>query len=561
MKNNKFNTSNITTKCGVYWFKDINDNILYIGKAKNIKKRLEQYLNGSINSYKTPILVEKSNSVDYQICQNEKESLLLEQELIKKHKPYYNVLLLDDKKYPYIAIELKQNKIEFKTRFFYKNQPNSYYFGPLPPNYGYKTIKNFLIHECLYENGLPIENKNDPEFWRDKFEYAKKILSSSNNEIISKLKSQMIYASNNQQYELAKEYRDVIYYLTNNQQQSITFDDNKNFDVIAFEQYENYLMIIIHNFKNGSFFMQEDFIVEINVDLYESIVSFINQFYLMRNIPDFVVTNYEIFSEDLVINKSIIVPKKGQYYQALKNALNNIDVNKELKILKFKNRKNINIKVKNFLHSILNINVNDFIMIDNSNEANLDVVSVIIYYKNYVPHFKNYRKYSILHSNRKSDVEYIKQGLEKYFNNNEEVPDLIIVDGAIQQLNEAKKLLKKLNILLPIIGLVKNDKHQTDHILNSDGQKIEIKDNDIYNFFSKIQLEVDSFAKSFHSKKKLNSSLEGFLYSIKGIGEKTEKKLLDYFKTYSNIYNATEEELSKVVSKSIASKIIKKLGK
>lgn len=161
MKNN-IDISNIPNKMGVYLFKE-NDEILYVGKAKNIKKRIQQYFRGSKNSYKTPHLIEKANDIEYIICSNEKESLLLEQELIKKYHPYFNILLLDDKKYPYIVIELKPNKIEFKTKFFYKKEINSYYYGPLPPNYGYKTIKNFLIRECLYKNGLPIQS-NDSNF-------------------------------------------------------------------------------------------------------------------------------------------------------------------------------------------------------------------------------------------------------------------------------------------------------------------------------------------------------------------------------------------------------------
>ncbi len=562
MKNNKFNIDRktLSSNCGVYWFKDSNDIILYIGKAKNIKKRIEQYFNGTQNSYKTPILLEKASKLEYQICKNEKEALILEQELIKKNKPYYNILFLDDKKYPYIVIELKNNKLEFKTRFIYKNIPNTFYFGPLPPNYGYKIIKNFLIHECLYENGLPIQN-NSRLFWKEKFDYAKKILSSSNKEIINKLKNQMLYYSNNEQYELAKECYEVIHFLSNNQNQSITFEENQNFDVLYFHQEEKYLMIMIHYFKNGSFFMQEETILEIKLNLEQTIIEFINQFYLVRNIPNFIVTNFHLNAEDLIINKKIIIPQKGKYYQALENAKNNIDINKKLKLTSYISKSKIIDKVKQFLFDILNLTINDFIMIDNSSENNQDIVSVIIYYKNFLPHYQNYRKYKINDVKRKSDVEFIKQGLTKYFSSNEEIPNLIIVDGAIQQLNEAQKVLESLKIKLPIIGLVKDQYHKTNSIVDKNKNKILINDRDVYNFFSKIQIEVDAYAKSFHSKRKLDSSLEGFLTTIKGIGNKTEERLLNHFKNYNNIYNASKEELLKVVSENIATKIMKKLGK
>lgn len=548
--------------CGVYIFK-LNNEILYIGKAKNIKKRVSQYFNGSINSYKTPLLISKVNNIDYIVCSNEKEALLLEQELIKKNKPYYNVLLLDDKKYPYIVVELKSNKLEFKTKFFYKHSNNSYYYGPLPPNYGYKVIKNFLIRECLYENGLPIQS-NDFNFWKTKFEYAKKILSSSNNkDIINKIKKQMLIASENEQYELATEFRNVIQYLSNKfENQSITFNIDKDFDVIVFKEHDDLLFVVIHYFKNGSFFMQEDYVLEIKIDLYQTVIDFLNYFYSNRNQPDFMITNIQIEANDLIFKNKIILPKQGKYSRAIDNALKNIEANYKTKILEHKNKINSIEEINDFFKKIINKDIKDFIMIDNSNENNKNVVSVIIYYKNYLPHFNNYRKYILKNQfSRNSDVEYIKLGLEKYFSNNEEIPDLVIVDGAKQQLNEAKKLLKKINLDLPVVGLVKNDKHQTDYLLNPKGEKVLINNKNVFNFFSKIQEEVDSYAKRFYNKNKINSSLENVLFSIKGIGEKTEQKLLNHFKTYSNIYNASEQELEKVISKTLAKKIIEKFQK
>lgn len=373
----------------------------------------------------------------------------------------------------------------------------------------------------------------------------------------------MLIASENEQYELATEFRNIIQYLSNKfENQSITFNIDKDFDVIVFKKYNDLLFIVIHYFKNGSFFMQEDYVLEIKIDFYQTAVNFLNYFYSNRNQPDFMITNIELEYNDLIFKNKIILPKQGKYSRAIDNAIKNIEVNYKTKILEHKNKINSIEEVKKFLNEILNKDIKDFIMIDNSNEANRNVVSVVIYYKNYLPHFTNYRKY-ILKNNvlRNSDVEYVKLGLEKYFHNNEEVPDLIIVDGGKQQLNEAKKILNKLNLNLLVIGLVKNNKHQTDYLLDPNGEKILIKNKNIFNFFSKIQEEVDLYAKRFYNKNKINSSLENFLFSIKGIGEKTEQKLLHHFKTYSNIYNASKEELEKVISKTLAKKIIEKLQK
>ncbi|MBR3571419.1 MAG: hypothetical protein IKL15_01995, partial [Mycoplasmataceae bacterium] len=374
---------------------------------------------------------------------------------------------------------------------------------------------------------------------------------------------QMLIASENEQYELATEFRNVIQYLSNKfENQSITFNIDKDFDVIVFKEHNDLLFVVIHYFKNGSFFMQEDYVLEIKIDLYQTVVDFLNYFYSNRNQPDFMITNIEIEANDLIFKNKIILPKQGKYSRAIDNALKNIEANYKTKILEHKNKINSIEEINDFFKKNINKDIKDFIMIDNSNEANKNVVSVIIYYKNYLPHFNNYRKYILKNQvSRNSDVEYIKLGLEKYFSNNEEIPDLVIVDGAKQQLNEAKKLLKKINLDLPVVGLVKNDKHQTDYLLNPKGEKVLINNKNVFNFFSKIQEEVDSYAKRFYNKNKINSSLENVLFSIKGIGEKTEQKLLNHFKTYSNIYNASEQELEKVISKTLAKKIIEKFQK
>lgn len=558
----KIDLNAIPSTFGVYLWKDINDKIIYVGKSNNIKQRILQYLNGSLNSYKTTSMLEKANDVSFIVCSNEKESLLLEQELIKQHRPYYNILLLDDKKYPFIVLELKK-KLEIKVKFNYKEEKNSFYYGPLPTGYGCKIIKDFLIRECLYENGLPIDS-NDINFWKQKFDYAKKTILSSNIKFQDKLKKQMLVAAENEQYEIAKEIRDVLNYLSNkSSSQGISFNINENFDVVAFIEFDDYLLITIHHFINGSFSMQEEYIVEISIEKQESINQFINQFYKWRNKPKKIITNIKIEENAIFFTSQIITPIKGKFALALTNAINNTILNKEKKILTYINKKQKNIKSKVFLESILKQEINDFIVIDNSNTNNQDVVSVITYYKKYQPYFSNYRKY-IIDQNKKrlSDVEYLNQSLNKYLKNkSNEVPDLIIVDGSKAQISEAKKVLKELLIELPIVGLVKNENHQTSHLIDSQYRKYNFVDNDIFLFFSNIQEEVDKFAKKYHQKKKIQNSLEGFLSTIKGIGNKTETKILNHFKTYTNIYNATEEELKKIVSEKIAKKIMKNLQK
>ena len=564
MFNFAINLEEIPQNSGVYFWKDQKGSILYIGKAKNINKRINEYLEGALNSYKTKKMMSKVASLDFIVTKNEKEALLLEQELIKKHHPYYNILLLDDKKYPFIVVSLKKHKLEIATRFYYKQTKNSFYYGPLPTGYGSKVLKNFLIRECLFKDGLPIEN-NSISFWKEQYNYAKLILSSSNQFILKKLKHQLNWAIENEQFEIAKEIHETLTYLDKKNQvkQAIDFGNNENFDVIVFDVVQEYLLIVIHHFVNGIFNLQEEFIIEIKTGLVdETMIEFINQFYQIRNQVKKIITNQNLEQWKISTSLNLVRPQKGKYFQALNNALDNLKLNQDLKISTYKNQVEKITKAKIFLDQICNQEIKNFLMVDNSNFANNDIVSVFIYYKNFQPFHGNYRKYFLKTKlKNKSDVSYMEQGLRKYFKQDPDFfndLDLLIVDGGVAQINTAKQVLKELNLNLRIVGLVKNNQHKTDHLLTSDKKKYYFNDLDVYNFFSKLQIEVDEFAKNYHREKRLQNSLSRTLVSIDGIGLKTETKLLNHFKTYTNIFNATEAELKKIVSEKIALKIIEK---
>ena len=551
----------LPTAPGVYFWKNQEAKIIYVGKAKNIQKRIQEYLDGAQNSYKTSTMLTKAYGLDFIVCANEKEALLLEQELIKNHQPQYNILLLDDKKYPFIVVQLSKNKLEIKLRFYYKEQKNSFYYGPLPTGYGAKVLKDFLIRECLFANGLPITS-TDVQFWTKQFQHAKAILSSSNQQVLQRLKRQMHEAAAQEQFEIAREIRDTINYLSQdlNQKQAINFKKSEHFDVVAFWIYQDYLLIIVHHFLNGVFSLQEEFVIEIKTDFINEICAqFLNQFYKIRNVVKTIITNIQFNNEQFWFKSHLINPQKGAFFQALTNALENAKLNPEIKVLQLQNKLTKLSHAKEFLEQLCHKPITDFLMIDNSNIQNTNVVSVLIYYKNFQPFYSHYRKYHLPTLNdRKADVEYIKQGLSKYFAQEKQTaqPDLILVDGGIAQVLEAQKVLKNLALTIPVLGLVKNEAHQTDHIIDGQLQKHAISDPHTYTFLAKVQQEVDQFAKNFYRKTSLQNSLEGFLQTISGIGPKLEIKLLQHFKTYANIFNASEAELCQIVPQKIAQKII-----
>ncbi|MGL5732957.1 MAG: excinuclease ABC subunit UvrC [Metamycoplasmataceae bacterium] len=552
--------NNVPELAGVYLWKDINKNIIYVGKAKNLKKRMTQYFNGTINSFKTTKMVELIRDFEFIICNNENEALLLERNLISKYKPFYNISLMDDRKYPYINIHLDKTGLSISIKFIVSNEnKNNLYYGPYINNGSSKIMLNFLRSECLYEKGLPVKKANI-EFWNKKFLLAKKILSKNNNDLIADLSNKMNYAAEHEQYERAGEYKDVIKFIKMHRQvQVVEFKDNKNLDVLVGIIQENFFIFCIQFYRNGLLINSDIQTLEIKIDTTETIRQFVNQFYKNKQLPKKIITNLELQSSSFFFDTEIVIPQKGKYFAILNSAIKNAEVNSNIKIMEYENRQKIIAEGLKFLSNAAKTSdLNHIIMIDNSNFKNTNAVSAIISYRNGMPQKGEYRKFSIISNSRRSDVEYIKQGLTRYFDQETTIPNLIIVDGGIQQLNEAKNILKTLKINVPVIGLVKNEKHKTDFIILENGIKKNI-DESAYLFLSGMQEEVDRFAKSFYRNKSSKNSLEGNLIKIDGVGPKTELRILNYFKTYNNIYNASQEELEKVVSTNIAKNIIKAL--
>lgn len=554
------NLKNVSELAGVYLWKDINDNVIYVGKSKNLRKRMTQYFNGTINSFKTTKMVEKISNYETIICNNENEALLLERNLIQKYKPFYNICLMDDRKYPYINIMLNKKGLFISTKYIV-NKENKYnlFYGPYLNNGSSKVILNFLKSQCLYREGLLVK-KESFAFWTNKFLLAKKILSKNNNDLLIELTEKMNYASNNEQFERANEFKNVIKFITMQKQiQIVELKNNKNLDVVVGTTNNNFLIFCIQFYRNGALISSDIHTVEIKITVEDTIRQFINQFYKNKQLPKKIITNLSMDSDNLFFKTEIIIPKKGIYYSILNSALKNVAENTNIKILEYENKQKIINNGIEFLKKITKTqDLSHIIMIDNSNLKNTNVVSVIISYRNGIPQKNEYRKFNIILSSRKSDVEYIRQGIVKYFSKEKSLPNLLIVDGGIQQLNEAKIVLNEMKLNIPTIGLVKNNKHKTDFVILENNIKKSIDPN-AYSFLSAMQEEVDRFAKLVYRNKSSKNSLEGNLINIPGVGPKIETKILNHFKTYNNVYNAKLEDLEKVVSKNVAKNIMKAL--
>ncbi|MBU4691072.1 excinuclease ABC subunit UvrC [Mycoplasma zalophi] len=554
----------VPKKTGVYFWLNKWNEIIYIGKAKNLQKRMKQYFLGSINSYKTTKLVEEIASFEFNIFANEKEALIFEQLSIQKHKPRYNILLLDDNKYPYLKIKILDKKLLIQRAFYYKKEPNAIYYGPLPLGYGVTDLKKYFESKYLYKNGLKIEHFSQ-EYLKQTFLEIKEILHFKDKKFLLELENNMQIAAKNFLFEQANIYKKMIELVSKMQEnQVVELQNYENFDAFFFRKKDAYIVLSVANYRYGTLLNTSTTAIHEIFNFEETINSFLNAYYLKNEIPETVLFVHDMkqFELDITQKTKLKYPEKGIFNKILlnleQNTINKIDIEiNKLNILESKTIINIEKLAK-----ILELNsLRDIVIIDNSYLQNTNPVSAILRIID-GKLYKSERRFFNLEINesRKADVEYMKQGISKFIKlNPDNIPNLIIVDGAFSQVNEIKKVLNKYNWHSKVIGLVKNDKHKTDHIVTDLNKVIKITDIDLFNFLANIQIEVDKFAKQKHSKKSNSSSFQGFLTQIKGIGNKTEEKLLSFFGSYNNIYNASFEQLTKVVSNEIAQKIKKYL--
>ncbi|AKA49857.1 hypothetical protein VO56_01050 [Mycoplasmopsis gallinacea] len=561
----------VPKKPGVYLWKNVQGEVIYIGKAVNLYNRMHQYFKGAINSYKTHAMVSNIASFDFVVTENNKSAFVLEKNYIEQYKPKYNVQLLDDKRYPYLKIKLT-DKLEISSTFrIGKTDKNNYYYGPFPPGENVRGLIKVLQRIFLYENGLPIINKSR-SYWEEKFNELILLLKLKDNSFLDQLYSKMQKASDSMNFELALEYKKAYLVLKNMKDIQISeISVFKNIDVISIIEQDDYLLFYVIMYRYGVQ-INHFFHVSEAIGVKEQIIeNFIFSLYHSKNeIPDKLVLDEkynDIFLDENLTSK-VVFPKIGILHKLLERALIN---NKEMANVHLENLKSkkeqkdlLWIEVIEFLGSKVESNPTIYLF-DNSNLNNNFPVGVTVAFQNGEPNKMLYRKFNhektVTKDSRKSDVEYMYQTIYKYFESNWKFlkdDDIFIVDGAIMQINEALRAIKNLGInrKIKLYSLVKNDYHKTSKLLDSSGDEIAIKNRNIFNFLARMQVEVDRFAKTYLRKKHINSTFESKLTQIKGIGKKTEQILLKTFQNYSNIANASFEEIEKVTNKKIA-KIIK----
>ena len=552
---------------GCYLYKDNIGEIIYVGKAKNLKNRVKSYFTGTHNK-KTQTLVSKIEDLEYIIVNSEKEALLLENNLIKKYRPYFNIRLKDDKSYPYLMITKEEHPRLIMTRKYKKNNKNIY-FGPYVDIKSAAEVKKILdkiypLRKCnpvekrpcmYYQIGEcigPCAKKITSEDYKVQISKIKSFLTGNTKEILTDLKNKMQNHIKNLEFEAAGQIHSFIKSIEVSVQNQVVSDSNNvDRDYIGFTFNNDYICIQIFLSRLGN-------IIERKVEyfnLYDSpeqiLYSYLMQYYSINKLPKEIYID-EV-DEDLlsdVVACKVIIPKRGNHRKILDTVKENAShyLNNNLAIEELKERK-LQVTLNNIAEKLGVSSINSIDAFDNSNIMGIDAVSVKVNFTNGKKNTYNYRKFKIDESIGINDVQTMKEVLYRNYKDKKTNTELLIVDGGKNHLNVAIDVVHNTLGLtqIKIIGLAKNDKHITEYIITDDYEIIEFpKTSSEYLFLKQIQDEVHRFAITYHRATKTKNMFTSSLDNIPGIGKVRKQLLLKSFNSLEEIKNASEDKLLKL---------------
>lgn len=566
-------------KPGCYQMRNVNNEIIYVGKAKNLKNRVRSYFHSSHNA-KTTKLVSEIRDFTYVITASELEAFVLEINMIKEYDPKYNIMLTDDKSYPYIALTNEKHPRLIVTRG-QKKKNFAKYFGPYPNVWAARKTMDLLNQiyplrkcykipnkECLYYHLnqclAPCVNKEEIDYTV----YKNKITSFLNGDakdILKSLEGKMLEASDNLQFEKAKEYRDLKLAIEDTiAKQKISINDLTSRDYIGIYSDEDEVSIDIIITRNGNIVQNHQTIINKYDIIEDEVFNYIAQFYLNNSKPkEICIRNYDIEILKNLLEVNIYEPKLGKKKEILDMANYNAKFNLENKRNIYKNQVLKKLDTIEELGKLLNISTPRRIeAFDNSNLYGEYPVSAMVCYIDGRPTPKEFRKYHIKTVEGANDYESMKEVIyRRYFRllmEDGKMPDLIVMDGGIIQVNAAKEVLNSLNLNINVMGIQKNDKHMASKIF-FDGKLIDVdKNSPIYLLLADISQRVHDFAISFFRSNKAKGIFSSLLDPIEGLGPKRKEKLLKYFLTIEKIKEASVEEIIKSgMPKELAVKIYK----
>ena len=563
---------------GSYQMKNADGIIIYVGKAKNLHKRVNSYFNRT-QIGKTAKMVSEIADFSYIVTASELEAFLLEINLIKQYDPKYNILLKDDKSYPYIEyISKPYPKLKVARYLNIRKKDKKKLFGPYPNAYAARKIVNLLNrlyplkkcdgnpHKvCLYYHiGECLgycEKKEDSEEIKKMENDILSFLNGNDKILKDKLISKMNSYSESLNFELAGELKkDLDYINVVLDKQKITLRDLTNKDVVGYFFNNGYISVQILFLRNGKIVGGHTDIFPVISDLVNDLESYITTFYGRHEIPKEIVLPKEINTEVLnsYFENKLVSPIKGQKNNLVKMANENakINLNNELELILRK--ENITEQANEELRELLHLNILDRIdLFDNSNLFGDWSVSCMVVFKNGSPSKNDYRKYKI--SFDKNDDynmmrEVIYRRYQRALVEKSEMPNLIIVDGGIGQINACKEILDSLNLNIKVCGLKKNDKHRTNDLV--DGDTLEVipilKDSNVFHYLTKMQDEVHRYTINYHRTIRSKGAISSVLDDITGIGAKRKKELIKHFGSVKKMEQASLEELETILPTDVA---------
>ena len=566
---------------GCYLYKDNIGEIIYVGKAKNLKNRVKSYFTGTHNK-KTQTLVSKIEDLEYIIVNSEKEALLLENNLIKKYRPYFNIRLKDDKSYPYLMITKEEHPRLLMTRKYKKNNKNIY-FGPYVDIKSATEVKKILdkiypLRKCnpvekrpcmYYQIGEcigPCAKKITADDYKSQISKIKSFLTGNTKEILTDLQSKLQEHIKNLEFEAAGQIHNYIKSIEVSVQNQVVADStNVDRDYIGFTFNNDYICIQIFLSRLGN-------IIERKVEYFnlydtpeEILYSYLLQYYALNKLPK------EIYIDELdgnllsdVVDCKVIIPKRGNHRKILDTVKENATyyLNNNLAIEELKERK-LQVTLNNIAEKLGVNSINSIDAFDNSNIMGVDAVSVKVNFTNGKKNTYNYRKFKIDESMGINDVQTMKEVLYRNYKDRKTNTELLIVDGGKNHLNVAIDVVHNTLDLkqIKIIGLAKNDKHITEYIITDDYEIIEFpKTSAEYLFLKQIQDEVHRFAITYHRATKNKNMYKSSLDDIQGIGKVRKNLLLKSFSSLEEIKNAPDEKLLKLgIPKDVIKNLKKKL--
>lgn len=565
----------VPTKPGCYQMKNKDGIIIYVGKAKNLKRRLSSYFN-RVQTGKTLMLVNDIDRFEYIVTTTEIESLILEITLIKKYNPKYNILLKDDKSYPYIEFIEKPYPLLKVVRNVKRKKNKNKLFGPFPNVkaakktvemlnriYPLKKCINTPKKECLYYHigeclGYCINPKVDTS------EMSKEIVSflKGNKEFITdKIKKQMQEASDSLNFEKAIELKEMLEDIEITlSKQKIDLNNNENFDMINYYYKNNFLCVVIFFIRGGLLFGRDYKIFEYYGEVEESLIEYIINFYDKNSVLPHEILISDEFDLSILqefLNIRIIFPKRGKLKKLLDMAYENAKtvLNEKQELITKSNEKRL--LAEDELRKILNMNTLHRIeAFDNSHLFGSYYVGGMVVFDDFLPNRKEYRKYKIdasVNDDLSAMKEVIYRRYYKVLMENLTKPDLIVVDGGKLQVGVAKGIIDSLGLNIKVVGLAKDDKHKTSVLINENQEEVNInKNSNLFIFLSKISEEVHRYAITYHRNIKSKGMISSMLDVIPGIGDVRKKKLLKHFGSLKKISSSSLEELEEVLPSDVA---------